>query len=51
MRSLTLWPKKSTEPVVADALQKQRETQLVTEHKSLDKELVAGLVKMPVPLS
>jgi hypothetical protein len=47
MRSLTLWPKKGTPmgPVVANTLQKQREAQLVTEHKSLDKELVAGLVK------
>jgi len=45
MRSTTLFSKKNTTPVVTDPLQKQRETQLVTEHKSLDKDLVAGLVK------
>lgn len=45
MRSVTLLPKKVLTPVVADPLQKERETQLINEHKSLDKGLVAGLVK------
>ena len=45
MRTATLFSKKGAAPVVADPLQEQRETQLVTEHKALDKNLVAGLVK------
>jgi hypothetical protein len=45
MRTTTLFSKKTATPVAADPLQKQRETQLVDEHKVLDKNLVAGLVK------
>lgn len=44
-RNLTIRPVKLAAPLVADTLQKQKETQLVDEHKVLDKNLVAGLVK------
>jgi hypothetical protein len=45
MRNTTLWPKKNAVPLVADPLQKQRNNQLTNEHKVLDVDLVAGLVK------
>ena len=45
MRTSTLWPKKVASPVAADPLQKLRNSQLAAEHKVLDVDLVAGLVK------
>jgi hypothetical protein len=44
-QNLSAKPEKLAAPLVADILQKQKETQLVDEHKILDKNLVAGLVK------